>query len=60
MTFTFKAKLTFVVCWSEPFQSVTHLEEATMPGKVSAAIMIVGKLLPVSYSVQFLADWVYS
>ena len=31
-----------------------------MPGKVSATIMIVGKLLPVSYSVQFLADWVDS
>ena len=31
-------------CWSEPFQSVAHLEEGTMPGKVSAAIMSFGIL----------------
>ena len=48
-------------CWGEPFQSVAHLEEDTMPGKVSAAIMSFGILYSsVAYSVQFLADWVDS
>ena len=48
-------------CWGEPFQSVAHLEEGTMPGKVSAAIMSFGILYSsVAYSVQFLADWVDS
>ena len=36
-------------------------EEGTMPGKVSAVIMSFGTLCSsVSYSVQFLADWVDS
>ena len=48
-------------CWGEPFQSVADLEEGTMPGKVSAAIMSFGILYSsVAYSVQFLADWVDS
>ena len=47
--------------WGESFQSVAHLEEGTMPGKVSAAIMSFGILYSsVAYSVQFLADWVDS
>ena len=40
---------------------MAHLEEGTMPGKVSAAIMSFGILYSsVAYSVQFLADWVDS
>ena len=39
-------------CWGEPFQSVAHLEEGSMPGKVSAAIMSFGILYSsVAYSV---------
>ena len=61
-TLALNAKLTCLGgCWGEPFQSVVHLEEGTMPGKVSAAIMSFGILYSsVSYSVQFLADWVDS
>ena len=32
-------------CWSEAFQSVAHLEEGTMPGKVSAAIIVLWNLV---------------